>query len=227
MYCAVAVVFFSWLIWAWAFPTIPRSRISSRFCLGSSCIVLSNTRRLLSTACSGSICLSGMMKVCWLLVFMPSVSPCCSCHSSYYTDWPCQVSLSDDSDTPMLPSSLMLLNTAHEYLGRRSLCCNSDGSFLKFYVSLQTLMYSVHMCLFIICMTAHFFNFVDCLTELYSHVCCRLKFWKKSLQLLPKLPLIPIKRSWRRLWNSVSSACTATRVRRASPATWRTTRLHR
>uniref|UniRef100_A0A671X091 Calcineurin binding protein 1 n=1 Tax=Sparus aurata TaxID=8175 RepID=A0A671X091_SPAAU len=43
-------------------------------------------------------------------------------------------SLSDDSDTPMLPSSLMLLNTAHEYLGRRSLCCNSDGSFLKFYV---------------------------------------------------------------------------------------------
>uniref|UniRef100_A0A671WZD8 Calcineurin-binding protein cabin-1 n=1 Tax=Sparus aurata TaxID=8175 RepID=A0A671WZD8_SPAAU len=40
----------------------------------------------------------------------------------------------DDSDTPMLPSSLMLLNTAHEYLGRRSLCCNSDGSFLKFYV---------------------------------------------------------------------------------------------
>uniref|UniRef100_A0A671WXN1 Calcineurin-binding protein cabin-1 n=1 Tax=Sparus aurata TaxID=8175 RepID=A0A671WXN1_SPAAU len=47
----------------------------------------------------------------------------------------------DDSDTPMLPSSLMLLNTAHEYLGRRSLCCNSDGSFLKFYVSLQTLMY--------------------------------------------------------------------------------------
>ncbi|XP_074494848.1 calcineurin-binding protein cabin-1 isoform X2 [Sebastes fasciatus] len=40
----------------------------------------------------------------------------------------------DDSDTPMLPSSLMLLNTAHEYLGRRSLCCNSDGALLKFYV---------------------------------------------------------------------------------------------
>ena len=78
-----------------------------------------------------------------------------------------------------------------------------------------------------LCMTAYFFNFVDCLTELYSHVCCRLKFWKRSLQLLPKLPLIPIKRSWRRLWNSVSSACTATRVRRASPATSRTTRLHR
>lgn len=44
-------------------------------------------------------------------------------------------SLSDDSDTPMLPSSLMLLNTAHEYLGRRSLCCNSDGALLKFFVS--------------------------------------------------------------------------------------------
>ncbi|XP_033475450.1 calcineurin-binding protein cabin-1 isoform X3 [Epinephelus lanceolatus] len=40
----------------------------------------------------------------------------------------------DDIDTPMLPSSLMLLNTAHEYLGRRSLCCNSDGALLKFYV---------------------------------------------------------------------------------------------
>lgn len=36
----------------------------------------------------------------------------------------------------MLPSSLMLLNTAHEYLGRRSLCCSSDGALLKFYVSL-------------------------------------------------------------------------------------------
>lgn len=46
------------------------------------------------------------------------------------------VSLPDDSDSPMLPSSLMLLNTAHEYLGRRSLCCSSDGTLLKFYVSL-------------------------------------------------------------------------------------------
>ncbi|XP_068423022.1 calcineurin-binding protein cabin-1 isoform X5 [Clinocottus analis] len=47
------------------------------------------------------------------------------------------ISVGDDeeaSDTPMLPSSLMLLNTAHEYLGRRSLCCNSDGALLKFYV---------------------------------------------------------------------------------------------
>ncbi|XP_038649496.1 calcineurin-binding protein cabin-1 isoform X4 [Scyliorhinus canicula] len=43
---------------------------------------------------------------------------------------------SEDSDpeTPMLPSSLMLLNTAHEFLGRRSWCCNSDGALLKFYV---------------------------------------------------------------------------------------------
>uniref|UniRef100_A0A3B3QJI8 Calcineurin binding protein 1 n=1 Tax=Paramormyrops kingsleyae TaxID=1676925 RepID=A0A3B3QJI8_9TELE len=40
----------------------------------------------------------------------------------------------DDPDRPMLPSSLMLLNTAHEYLGRRSWCCNSDGALLKFYV---------------------------------------------------------------------------------------------
>ena len=35
----------------------------------------------------------------------------------------------------MLPSSLMLLNTAHEYLGRRAWCCNSDGALLRFYVS--------------------------------------------------------------------------------------------
>ncbi|XP_075688174.1 calcineurin-binding protein cabin-1 isoform X2 [Rhinoderma darwinii] len=40
----------------------------------------------------------------------------------------------EDSGTPLLPSSLMLLNTAHEYLGRRSWCCNSDGALLKFYV---------------------------------------------------------------------------------------------
>ncbi|KAF5921912.1 hypothetical protein HPG69_003984, partial [Diceros bicornis minor] len=39
------------------------------------------------------------------------------------------------AETPMLPSSLMLLNTAHEYLGRRSWCCNSDGALLRFYVS--------------------------------------------------------------------------------------------
>ncbi|KAM4808088.1 calcineurin-binding protein cabin-1 [Rhinophrynus dorsalis] len=51
----------------------------------------------------------------------------------------CQQHLNTDSkegdrNTPMLPSSLMLLNTAHEYLGRRSWCCNSDGALLKFYV---------------------------------------------------------------------------------------------
>uniref|UniRef100_A0A8C3W1J3 Calcineurin binding protein 1 n=1 Tax=Catagonus wagneri TaxID=51154 RepID=A0A8C3W1J3_9CETA len=38
------------------------------------------------------------------------------------------------AEPPMLPSSLMLLNTAHEYLGRRSWCCNSDGALLRFYV---------------------------------------------------------------------------------------------
>ncbi|KAM8960713.1 calcineurin-binding protein cabin-1 [Pelodytes ibericus] len=40
----------------------------------------------------------------------------------------------EDFESPMLPSSLMLLNAAHEYLGRRSWCCNSDGTLLKFYV---------------------------------------------------------------------------------------------
>ncbi|XP_060787330.1 calcineurin-binding protein cabin-1 isoform X2 [Neoarius graeffei] len=40
----------------------------------------------------------------------------------------------DDDDNPLLPSSLMLLNTAHECLGRRSWCCNSDGALLKFFV---------------------------------------------------------------------------------------------
>ncbi|XP_032085830.1 calcineurin-binding protein cabin-1 isoform X5 [Thamnophis elegans] len=45
-----------------------------------------------------------------------------------------QEGVSPIQDTPMLPPSLMLLNTAHEYLGRRSWCCNSDGALLKFYV---------------------------------------------------------------------------------------------
>ncbi|KAM8866749.1 calcineurin-binding protein cabin-1 isoform 1-T1 [Synchiropus picturatus] len=40
----------------------------------------------------------------------------------------------DDSDSPMLPYSLKLLNTAHEYLGRRSMCVHSNGAFLKFFV---------------------------------------------------------------------------------------------
>ncbi|XP_073530466.1 calcineurin-binding protein cabin-1 isoform X1 [Phyllobates terribilis] len=40
----------------------------------------------------------------------------------------------ENSGTPLLPSSLMILNTAHEYLGRRSWCCNSDGALLKFYL---------------------------------------------------------------------------------------------
>ncbi|TRY56617.1 hypothetical protein DNTS_023521 [Danionella cerebrum] len=40
----------------------------------------------------------------------------------------------DEDDSPLLPSSLMLLNTAHEFLGRRSWCCNSDGALLKFFV---------------------------------------------------------------------------------------------
>ncbi|XP_077016315.1 calcineurin-binding protein cabin-1 isoform X2 [Tamandua tetradactyla] len=37
-------------------------------------------------------------------------------------------------EAPLLPSSLMLLNTAHEYLGRRSWCCHNDGALLRFYV---------------------------------------------------------------------------------------------
>uniref|UniRef100_A0A671KMI7 Calcineurin-binding protein cabin-1 n=1 Tax=Sinocyclocheilus anshuiensis TaxID=1608454 RepID=A0A671KMI7_9TELE len=46
----------------------------------------------------------------------------------------CVCLCSVEDDTPLLPSSLMLLNTAHEYLGRRSWCCNSDGALLKFFV---------------------------------------------------------------------------------------------
>ncbi|KAF2976306.1 hypothetical protein EK904_002743 [Melospiza melodia maxima] len=49
-------------------------------------------------------------------------------------------------DTPMLPSSLMLLNTAHEYLGRRSWCCNSDGALLKFYKAESTDSLGQHGC---------------------------------------------------------------------------------
>ncbi|XP_053557948.1 calcineurin-binding protein cabin-1 [Bombina bombina] len=51
------------------------------------------------------------------------------CQQRLHTD-----SKAGDTYTPMLPSSLMLLNAAHEYLGRRSWCCNSDGALLKFYV---------------------------------------------------------------------------------------------
>ncbi|XP_033111840.1 calcineurin-binding protein cabin-1-like isoform X2 [Anneissia japonica] len=40
-----------------------------------------------------------------------------------------------ESNRPCLPSSLMLLLTAHEYLGRRSWCCNDKGVFLKLHVS--------------------------------------------------------------------------------------------
>ncbi|XP_070531569.1 calcineurin-binding protein cabin-1-like [Ptychodera flava] len=54
-----------------------------------------------------------------------------------------QVNMSDKSEDSMqvsseeiklMPSSLMLLYTAHEYLGRRGWCCNSDGYLLTFYV---------------------------------------------------------------------------------------------
>lgn len=73
----------------------------------------------------------------------PAVAPpvgCCCCCCCCLTASPgasLPLSPADDSDSPMLPSSLMLLNTAHEYLGRRSLCCSSDGALLKFYVSLS------------------------------------------------------------------------------------------
>ncbi|XP_057600764.1 calcineurin-binding protein cabin-1 isoform X4 [Hippopotamus amphibius kiboko] len=38
------------------------------------------------------------------------------------------------AEPPVPPSSLVLLSTAHEYLGRRAWCCNSDGALLRFYV---------------------------------------------------------------------------------------------
>uniref|UniRef100_A0A8C6YEF5 Calcineurin-binding protein cabin-1 n=1 Tax=Naja naja TaxID=35670 RepID=A0A8C6YEF5_NAJNA len=56
-----------------------------------------------------------------------NVQPLCCQHEE-------QLQNPQEGDTPMLPPSLMLLNTAHEYLGRRSWCCNSDGALLKFYV---------------------------------------------------------------------------------------------
>ncbi|GAB6026876.1 Calcineurin-binding protein cabin-1, variant 2 [Chamberlinius hualienensis] len=40
---------------------------------------------------------------------------------------------SDSEFGPGMPSSLMLLYSAHEYLGRRGWCCASDGSLLLFY----------------------------------------------------------------------------------------------
>eukprot|EP00057_Strongylocentrotus_purpuratus_P020780 XP_011675254.1 PREDICTED: calcineurin-binding protein cabin-1 [Strongylocentrotus purpuratus] len=38
------------------------------------------------------------------------------------------------STVPMLPSSLMLLENAHDYLGRQTWCCNCDGALLKLYI---------------------------------------------------------------------------------------------
>ncbi|XP_038052847.1 calcineurin-binding protein cabin-1-like [Patiria miniata] len=72
--------------------------------------------------------------------------------------------------TPMIPSSLMLLDTAHDYLGRRSWCCNSNGAFLRLYISvlsreiamgkeedphpfLSDLQYSLEQCFF--CLNGH------------------------------------------------------------------------
>ncbi|XP_022096465.1 calcineurin-binding protein cabin-1-like [Acanthaster planci] len=72
--------------------------------------------------------------------------------------------------TPMIPSSLMLLDTAHDYLGRRSWCCNSNGAFLRLYISvlsreiatgteedphpfLSDLQYSLEQCFF--CLHSH------------------------------------------------------------------------
>ncbi|XP_071511667.1 uncharacterized protein [Diadema antillarum] len=38
------------------------------------------------------------------------------------------------SPVPMLPRSLMLLENAHDYLGRRTWCCNHEGGLLKLYI---------------------------------------------------------------------------------------------
>ncbi|XP_072181988.1 uncharacterized protein [Diadema setosum] len=38
------------------------------------------------------------------------------------------------SPVPMLPRSLMLLENAHDYLGRRTWCCNHEGALLKLYI---------------------------------------------------------------------------------------------
>nr|XP_054757189.1 calcineurin-binding protein cabin-1-like [Lytechinus pictus] len=38
------------------------------------------------------------------------------------------------SSVPMISSSLMLLENAHDYLGRQSWCCNCEGALLKLYI---------------------------------------------------------------------------------------------
>lgn len=67
-------------------------------------------------------------------------------------------------DNPLLPSSLALLNTAHESLGRRSWCCNSDGALLKFFVSLSKTfpLYSIF--------SLQFNNSFKCLTYILPQV---------------------------------------------------------
>lgn len=141
----------------------------------------------------------------------------------------------------MLPSSLMLLNTAHEYLGRRSLCCSSDGALLKFFVSLFALckcyintkkkqnkvMYSLTCRLYI---TSFFCSFFQKNMKMFLNICfCwfRCEFWKKNLQPLLAVTLTPTRRSWKWPWNSAFSVYMPTPVRRARPATLKIIHLHR
>lgn len=87
------------------------------------------------------------------------------------------------------------------------------------------LTYIIFICVSVIqlvCM-AH----LNSVTECYSYVWYRFEFWKRSLQPLPPLTLIPTKRSWRWPWSSAFSAYMPTPVRRAKPASLRTTHRHR
>ncbi|XP_077863764.1 calcineurin-binding protein cabin-1-like [Saccoglossus kowalevskii] len=45
-----------------------------------------------------------------------------------------QIQHDEQKEMKLMPSSLMLLYRAHEYLGGRGWCCNSDGYLLTFYV---------------------------------------------------------------------------------------------
>lgn len=144
---------------------------------------------------------------------------------------------SDYSNTPILPSSLMLLNMAHEYLGHRSWCCNSDGALFRCYVSRLT---ELRLCghplsaqsILCFCFPMIWFELVSnvfqsiCqslirieLTSLLSSCSWfRFVFWRKSGLPLKWRILIPRKRRWRWAWSSASTACMLTPARRSWPA---------
>lgn len=187
-------------------------------CHGSCSITCSSRTRPSSTAPSAST-RPMMMKMVYfmscLLLILQCVHFCPKLEGIVLTV--IRICCSLDEDNSLLPSSLRLLNTAHEYLGRRSWCCNSDGALLKFFVSLKICWRWEHA--FVFQIYKHF--------EYLMLVCLCHRCVNCSRSYLKQMHRCLIRRIWRWHWSSVSTACTPTQARRAKHATWRSTLHHR